>query len=94
MGSGDDLELDDCDREDDDPTEETQQPPEMCPCARSKRWRAFPSVYIPVAISTESPIALPPETTGSVPRSTSLISSRIQFKHVSALALRSSALPS
>ncbi|UPJ65978.1 hypothetical protein [Bradyrhizobium sp. 191] len=32
-GSKDDLEVDDCDREDDDPDEAKQQPPEMCPCA-------------------------------------------------------------
>jgi len=32
-GSKDDLELDDCDREDDDPNEAKQQAPEMCPCA-------------------------------------------------------------
>lgn len=28
-----DRELDDCDREDGDPDEARQQPPEMCPCA-------------------------------------------------------------
>ncbi|MET3225080.1 hypothetical protein ABIE85_002109 [Bradyrhizobium diazoefficiens] len=32
-GSKDDLELDDCDREDADPNETKQQAPEMCPCA-------------------------------------------------------------
>ncbi|MBW7968603.1 hypothetical protein [Bradyrhizobium sp. BR 10289] len=31
MGDVNDLELDDCDREDDDPNEEKQQAPEMCP---------------------------------------------------------------
>jgi hypothetical protein len=33
FGRGDDTELDDCDREDDDPDEAKQQAPEMCPCA-------------------------------------------------------------
>lgn len=32
-GRTDDLEQDDCDREDDDPDEPKQQAPEMCPCA-------------------------------------------------------------
>ncbi|MEY9428867.1 hypothetical protein ABH975_004182 [Bradyrhizobium ottawaense] len=31
-GRADDIELDDCDREDDDPDEAKQQAPEMCPC--------------------------------------------------------------
>jgi len=33
VGSKDDLERDECDREDDDPDEEKQQPLEMTPCA-------------------------------------------------------------